>query len=433
MKIQDILTKINESELDSFFSDLYGKAPAALSKQKERYIRALKAFGNAFPEVTAKDTDVSVFSAPGRSEIGGNHTDHQKGRVLAAAVDLDMIAIVSGREDKVIRIQSEGYPMTEVDISDTESRESEKETTQALIRGVAAQFTAQGADVTGFDAYVTSNVLSGSGLSSSAAFEVLIGKIIDCRDNGGRAGAVEIAKYGQIAENKYFGKASGLMDQMASSVGNLVEIDFRDTNDPKIDSHQFNMEEAGFSLIITDTKGSHADLSSEYSSIPGEMRSVAGFFGKDYLSEIDENAFYSKLAELRSAPGISDRAILRSAHFLTENARVREEAQALDDGDIPKFLKLVNASGESSANLLQNLYSAKDPTSQAIPMALMLSRRVLGEEGACRVHGGGFAGTIQAFVPKAKVDEYVSTLEAVFGEGSCHILQIRPVGAVQLI
>ena len=433
MKIRDILTKINESELDGAFSDLYGKAPAALSMQKSRYIRALEEFGKAFPEVMKSDPNLSIFSAPGRSEIGGNHTDHQKGRVLASAVDLDMIAIVSGREDKVIRIQSEGYPMTEVDISDTEPRATEKETTQALIRGVAVQFIARGVVVSGFDAYITSNVLSGSGLSSSAAFEVLIGKVIDCRDNGGKAGAIEIAKYGQIAENRYFGKASGLMDQMACSVGNLVEIDFGDPNEPKIDSHQFNMEEADLSMIITDTKGSHADLSSEYSAIPAEMRSVASFFGKDFLSEIDENEFYGKLAELRSSAEISDRAILRSAHFLSENARVREEAQALDDGDIGKFLKLVNASGASSAKLLQNLYSAKDPASQAIPLALMLSRRVLGEEGACRVHGGGFAGTIQAFVPKSKTDEYVSTLEEVFGSGSCHILQIRSVGAVQII
>jgi galactokinase len=433
MKIRDILMKINESELDGAFSDLYGKAPAVLTMQKDRYIRALQGFGKVFPEVAEKDPDISVFSAPGRSEIGGNHTDHQRGRVLAAAVDLDTIAIVSGREDKVIRIQSEGYPLIEVDISDTEPHESEKETTQALIRGVAAQFIAQGTQVFGFDAYITSNVLSGSGLSSSAAFEVLIGKIIDCRDNGGSTGAVGIAKFGKITENKYFGKASGLMDQMASSVGSLVEIDFRDPEEIKIDGHQFNMEEAGFSLIITDTKGSHADLSSEYSAIPGEMKAVASFFGKDYLSEIDENEFYGKIAEMRSSTEISDRAILRSAHFLSENARVREEAQALDDGDIGKFLKLVNASGESSANLLQTLYSAKDPTSQAIPLALLLSRRVLGEDGACRVHGGGFAGTIQAFVPKMKADEYVSTLEAVFGEGSCHILRIRPVGAVQII
>lgn len=431
MKIQDILTRINECKLDDVFASLYGETPAALDAQKKRYITALETFSETFPE--DREREINIFSAPGRTEICGNHTDHQRGHVLAAAVDMDMIAVVSEGSDHVIRILSEGYPMIEVDISDPLPREEEKEKTAALIRGVAAQFGAHGVQVSGFDAYVTSEVLPGSGLSSSAAFEVLIGKIIDFRDNNGETGAVEIAKIGRFAENWYFGKNSGLMDQTVSSVGGLIEIDFSNAKDPKIEAHQFDPDKAGLSLIITDTKGSHADLSDEYSAIPKEMRSVARFFDKEHLAEVDVQEFFARISKLRKAPEICDRAILRSAHFFSEDVRVHKEAQALDDGDIPGFLELVNDSGESSARLLQNLYSTANPQQQSIPLALEMSRLALKGEGACRVHGGGFAGTIQAFVPKEKVNAYVSSLEGLFGPGSCHIVRIRPSGAVKII
>ena len=276
-------------------------------------------------------------------------------------------------------------------------------------------------------------MLSGSGLSSSAAFEVLVGKVIDCLFNGGKAGNEEIAKFGQIAENIYFGKACGLMDQMVSAVGGLVQIDFKYPSSPKIDEHQCDLNKLGFFLVITDTKGSHADLSEEYSAIPKEMRSVARFFGKDNLRDVDEKEFSARISRLKRDPEITDRAILRSAHFFADDARVGKEAEALDKEDIKTFLDLVNESGRSSETLLQNLYSPASPKTQDIPLALLLSRKVLGKEGACRVHGGGFAGTIQAFVPKDKVREYTEALEGAFGKGACHILRIRPKGAVQII
>lgn len=433
MMIEDVMTKIKNGDLRSIFAELYGPEEEVLSYQSDRYLRALSEFSRTFPETASSGKETFLFSAPGRTEICGNHTDHQHGRVLAAAVDLDAIAVVSGNDTHLIRLQSEGYKEVEVDLSDTSPKEEEKGTTASLIRGVAAQFISRGVDVKGFDAYVTSDVLSGSGLSSSAAFEVLTGNIIDHMSNGGKAGSIEIAKYGQIAENNYFGKASGLMDQMVSSVGGFVGIDFADPRSPKIDTHQCDLNKLDFSLIITDTKGSHADLSGEYSAIPKEMQSVASFFGKEYLREVDEKAFYANLAEMKKTPGISDRAILRSAHFFSDDARVPEEEKALDEGDMRRFLDLVNASGNSSAALLQNLYCAERPADQEIPLALLLSRRVLGDQGACRVHGGGFAGTIQAFVPKAKVKEYIGTLEGVFGNGSCHILRIRPRGGIRVL
>ena len=429
MKIDEILMKINTSGSDAILADLYGESAVAF--QRTRYEKAVVGFKSAFPESAEKG--ISIFSAPGRTELCGNHTDHQHGRVLAAAVDLDAIAVVSPNGKKMIRLQSEGYPFVEVDLGDLSPKEEEKGTTAALIRGVAACFSGLGVEVGGFDVYVTSSVLSGSGLSSSAAFEVLVGKVIDCLFNGGKAGNEEIAKFGQIAENIYFGKACGLMDQMVSAVGGLVQIDFKYPSSPKIDDHQCDLNKLGFSLVITDTKGSHADLSEEYSAIPKEMRSVARFFGKDNLRDVDEKEFSARISRLKRDPEITDRAILRSAHFFADDARVGKEAEALDKEDIKTFLDLVNESGRSSETLLQNLYSPASPKTQDIPLALLLSRKVLGKEGACRVHGGGFAGTIQAFVPKDKVREYTEALEGAFGKGACHILRIRPKVSVQII
>ncbi|MBR5057079.1 MAG: galactokinase, partial [Clostridiales bacterium] len=350
MKIDEVLMKINASDFTAVFEELYGKLQVA--SQKARYERAVEGFRAAFPE--SAEADISIFSAPGRTEICGNHTDHQHGRVLAAAVDLDAIAIVATNGEKAIRLQSEGYPFLEVDLDDLSPKEVEKGTTEALIRGVVACFADIGTEVRGFNAYVTSSVLSGSGLSSSAAFEVLIGKVIDCMFNGGKAGNEEIAKFGQIAENIYFGKACGLMDQMVSAVGGLVQIDFKYPSSPKIDAHQCNLDKLGFSLVITDTKGSHADLSEEYSAIPKEMRSVARFFGKDNLRDVDEKEFSARISRLKRDPEITDRAILRSAHFFADDARVGKEAEALDNEDMKTFLELVNESGNSSETLLQN-------------------------------------------------------------------------------
>ncbi len=433
---KEILTNINECKMDSAFAKVYGDDPEQIAYQRKRYTRAIEAFESAFSaggDAGMKERSLSIFSAPGRTEIGGNHTDHQQGKVLAAAVDLDAIAIVAPNGKNRISLRSEGYDPVVVDLQEMDPKESEKGTTASLVRGVAAQFVERGARLEGLDMYITSDVLSGSGLSSSAAFEVLIGTILDVLFNEGRAGAQEIAKIGRKAENLYFGKACGLMDQMVSSVGGLLLIDFSDQEKPYIDVCQYNENMLGFTLIITDTKGNHADLSDEYSAIPEEMESVAHFFGRKHLRQVRKEDFYRCLARLRMADEISDRAILRSAHFFEEDERVEKEAVAWEAGDIEKFFFLLNESGESSAMLLQNLYCTKTPKEQAIPVGLLLSRRILGGRGACRVHGGGFAGTIQAFVPDDLVEEYTRELESVFGTGACHILKIRACGGMQIL
>ena len=370
------------------------------------------------------------FSAPGRTEVSGNHTDHQHGCVLAAAVNLDVIAVVAFHNEGIIRLQSEGYPEDAVDLSHLSMQENEKNSSAALIRGIASRFYEMGVKISGFDAYTTSDVLSGSGLSSSAAFEILIGTIIDSHYNHGKAGAVEIAKIGQYAENAYFGKKSGLMDQMVSSVGGLVSIDFQDTENPTITSFPYDFEASGYCLCVTDTKGSHANLTEDYVAVRSEMESIAAQFGKAFLRDVNENEFYHTIPELRKK--CSDRAVMRAAHFFAENKRAVLEAEALTAGNMDSFLGLVRESGESSANLLQNLYACSQPTQQAMPLGIMMSKKILGESGAVRVHGGGFAGTIQAFVPVEKADAYLQEMNRIFGDGSCYILRIRPMGGVEI-
>lgn len=426
MDIQKAAQSIENDSFSTLLSSLYGTDEKDLAYQKQRYLDAVKRFCELYPE----QRDIRIFSAPGRTEIGGNHTDHQHGCVLAAAVNLDIIAVVSFHNYGVIRLQSEGYSLDKVDLNDLSVRDDEKGSSSALIRGIASRFREKGVEVCGFDAYTTSSVLSGSGLSSSAAFEVLVGTIIDRHYNNGKAGAVEIAKIGQYAENVYFGKKSGLMDQMVSSVGGLVSIDFHDTKNPKIQSFPFDFENAGYCLCITDTKGSHADLTDDYVAIRTEMESIAAQFGKSYLRDVNENDFYGAIPQLREQ--CSDRAVMRAAHFFAENKRAVQEANALSDENMDYFLELVKQSGESSANLLQNLYSCSQPTQQAIPIGIMLSKSILGEKGAVRVHGGGFAGTIQAFVPTDKANEYVSEMNRVYGNGSCYVLKIRSVGGVEI-
>ena len=370
------------------------------------------------------------FSAPGRTEIGGNHTDHQRGRVLAAAVNLDTVAAVRVNGTDTIRILSAGYPMCEVNVKELTVRKDEINTTPALIRGVAARFAQLGCDVKGFDAYCESTVLPGSGLSSSAAYEVLIGTIINHLFFDGRVTRPEVAQIGQYAENVFFGKPCGLMDQMASAVGNLVNIDFADKAHPVIRPVNFDFASCGHALCIIDTRASHADLTDEYAAIPGEIKAVAAHFGKEVLTEIDEADFYAAIPVLRETCG--DRAVLRAVHFYQENARVVKQVAALEEGDFPAFLKLIRESGHSSYMYLQNVIPAGCKEHQDVALALAMCRHFLQGKGAYRVHGGGFAGTVQAFVPYDILETFRAGIEGVLGEGACLVLNIRPQGGVEM-
>ena len=373
--------------------------------------------------------EIYRFSAPGRTEISGNHTDHQHGCVLAAAVNLETVAQVEMNGADLIRVQSEGYPPVEVDLNDLTVHEEEKNTTAALIRGVAAAFSRRGAELRGFDAKVHSTVLPGSGLSSSAAFEVLIGAICNELFFGKQLNAVEIAQIGQYAENVYFGKPCGLMDQTASSVGGMVFIDFADPAAPVVEKIDFDFTAAGHALCIIDSGADHADLTEEYAAIPGELKKVSAFFGKDVLREIPEADFLGALPQLRHQ--VPDRAILRAVHFYQENSRVQRQAQALRDGDFDAFLRLVSESGRSCWMYLQNITPAGATEHQDVAVALALCDTLLRGRGAFRVHGGGFAGTVQAFVPLEMLDSFKEGMEQVLGEGKCHVLSIRSEGGIR--
>ena len=370
------------------------------------------------------------FSAPGRTEIGGNHTDHQRGRVLAAAVNLDTRAAVRVNGTNTIRVLSQGYPLTEVDVSQLTPVASEINSTPALIRGVAARFAELGCQVKGFDAYCESTVLPGSGLSSSAAYEVLIGTIINHLFFDGKVSQPEIAQIGQYAENVFFGKPCGLMDQTASAVGNLVTIDFFDKDHPVIKPVNFDFSTCGHALCIIDSRASHADLTDEYAAVPNEIKAVAAHFGKEVLTEIDEADFYAAMPALRAACG--DRAVMRAVHFYQENARVPKQVAALENGDFEGFLSLIKQSGYSSWMYLQNVIPAGYKEHQDMAISLALCEHYLGGKGAYRVHGGGFAGTVQAFVPYEILDTFVAGIDAVLGEGACHVLSIRPQGGVEM-
>ena len=370
------------------------------------------------------------FSAPGRTEIGGNHTDHQRGRVLAAAVNLDTVAAVRVNGSDAIRILSAGYPMCEVDVNELTPRADEINTTPALIRGVAARFAQLGCEVKGFDAYCESTVLPGSGLSSSAAYEVLIGTIINHLFFDARVTQAEVAQIGQYAENVFFGKPCGLMDQMASAVGNLVNIDFADKDHPVIRPVNFDFASCGHALCIIDTRASHADLTDEYAAIPAEIKSVAAYFSKEVLTEINETDFYAAIPVLRETCG--DRAVLRAVHFYQENARVVRQVAALEQGDFPAFLQLIKESGYSSYMYLQNVIPAGYKAHQDVAMALAMCEHFLQGKGAYRVHGGGFAGTVQAFVPYEILDDFCAGIDGVLGEGACLVLNIRHQGGVEM-
>ena len=403
---------------------LYGRSAA--EAQKARYEAAEK----AFEEIFGANDGVRIFSAPGRTEVSGNHTDHNNGKVMAAAVDLDVIAFVVPTDDNIIDIKSEGFPRMSVDVSDLSVHDEEVNGTAALIRGVAAGLKNSGFSIGGFKAYATSNVLKGSGVSSSAAFEVLIGTILSHLYNNGEVTAVKIAQIAQYAENVYFGKPSGLMDQMASSVGGFITIDFKDTEAPVINSISFDLDSYGYSLCIVDTKGSHADLTPEYAALPAEMKSAAAVFGKNVLREVDEADFRENISAVREKCG--DRAVLRALHFYDENKRVEKAAQALEGKDIDSFLDAIKSSGNSSFKYLQNIFAVSKPAEQGVSLGLYTAETILDGKGASRVHGGGFAGTIQAFVPNDLLEDFISAEEKIFGEGSCHKLYIRPVGGIEV-
>ena len=371
-----------------------------------------------------------VFSAPGRTEICGNHTDHQHGCVLAAAVDLETVATVQVNESNLIEIQSEGYPLVTVDLNDLTVREEEKNSTAALIRGVASAFVQRGAKLSGFRAEVRSTVLPGSGLSSSAAFEVLIGTILNELFFEKKLTAIEIAQIGQYAENVYFGKPCGLMDQMASSVGGMVYIDFEDPENPKVQKIDVDLATFGYGLCIIDTGADHADLTDEYAAIPGELAELCQCFGKKYLREIPKAEFVQKISEIRGK--VTDRAILRAFHIYRENDRVRQLVEALRWDDIEAFLDLIKESGRSSWMYLQNITPAGAVQHQEVAVALALCETYLKGQGAFRVHGGGFAGTVQAFVPLDMLDSFKASIEKVLGENSCHVLNIRQQGGIRV-
>ena len=420
-----LISELHSGSYDAALSRLYALdgTQASLDDARKRAVRVTDGFLEHFPEAA---NSCALYSGPGRTEIGGNHTDHQHGHVLCGSVDLDMLACAAPNGKNAIRIMSEGYPALEVALDDLEVRRSEANTSAALVRGVAAKIRELGYSLKGFDAYAASTVLSGSGLSSSAAYEVLVGSILNRLCCGGTLDPVEIARIGQYAENIYFGKPCGLMDQMGSSVGGAVAIDFADPVAPVVEKVDYDFSKSGHVLCIVDTCSSHDDLTGDYADITREMGAVAAHFGKQFLRDVQETEFRAALPALRGSCG--DRAVLRAMHYYADDKRAVLEAQALRNGDFDRFLALVNESGLSSELLLQNIWSPGAPQKQAVSLALTAGRELLGGEGAIRVHGGGFAGTIQAFVPNGKLDSFKTGMETLLGKGICHILHIRPQG-----
>ena len=425
IKTSALKEKLTTAEYDGIFAKIYKKED--LSAQKERYIRIAESFEQLF----GSDREVGVFSAPGRTEVGGNHTDHNHGKVLAASVNLDAVAVAGINAENIVRVKSEGYKMDVVDLADMSVMPEERGKSASLVRGVCAGFKNRGYKIGGFDAATASDVLSGSGLSSSAAFEVLLGTILNNLYNDGKVSAVEIAQIAQFAENEYFGKPCGLMDQMACSVGSFVQIDFNDPSVPVINKVDFDFGACGHALCIVDTGGNHADLTDEYAAVRGEMEAVAAKFGKPVLRDVDYAEFRKNVPVIRESAG--DRAVLRAMHFFEENIRVEKQAAALANGEFDAFKELIIDSGYSSYMYNQNVYTCKAPSDQPVSVALAICSRILKGSGAWRVHGGGFAGTIQAFVPENKLDEFKSEICAVFGEKSCYVLNIRPVGGLKVI
>ena len=422
MNITEIKHKIENGAFDKDFTMLYGDVSAA----RARYSAACDSFCGIFPERDG----IRLFSAPGRTEVGGNHTDHQHGCVLAGGVNLDVIAIVAPNNDGKVRIKSEGYDMDVIDIAELEKNEAEHGRASALIRGVLSRFKELGCVLSGFNAYTTSNVLKGSGLSSSAAFEVLVGNIVNGMFFENKADEITIAKIGQYAEREYFGKPCGLLDQMASSLGGFTYADFFDPSEPITEKINLDIHSFGYTLCVVDTGGNHANLTQDYADITIECKKISNALGVDFLRDADSDRFYKSIPELRRSCG--DRAVLRAFHFFNEQNRVEEQKAALKAGDFESFLRLVNESGESSYDYLQNLYSNSDVAEQGLPLAIAFTKRFLNGRGACRVHGGGFAGTIQCYIPTEILADYKKMIESVFGCGSCCVLNIRPVGGYEI-
>ncbi len=419
MKKNDVLT----NEFLERLSVVYGDEAKL---QQDRFYNLAETFEKDF----AGCDDMRFFSAPGRTEVGGNHTDHNNGKVLAAAVNLDAIAAVSKRDDGIICVNSAGYTPITVDSADHEIKDNEAGKSDALIRGVCARFKELGYNYGGFNASVTSRVLSGSGLSSSAAYEVLIGTILNYLYNDGKISAIEIAQISQYAENVYFKKPCGLMDQTACSVGGFVQIDFEDTSKPVINKVDFDIAKHGYILCIVDTGGNHADLTGDYASIRLEMNSVAEYFGKNVLRQVDEKEVFENIGDIRKKTG--DRAIERAIHFYNENKRVERLAKALSDGNFDEFKNIIIESGKSSYMYNQNCFTLSNPDEQPVALALCICEELLKGRGAYRVHGGGFAGTIQAFVPETDAESFVASMRKVFGENSCYILKVRSHGGCEI-
>lgn len=424
-KVRLLLTKIQNHELDSLFAEIYGDETDEISRQRTRYLEALSEYLRLFG-----DDEVEIYSAPGRTEICGNHTDHQHGHVLAASINLDVIAVVGKKTSPIVDFVSEGYAPIHCDLSDLTIRKSEKGTPTALIKGVIKGLQDHHYQTGSFKAYVTSDVVSGSGLSSSAAFETILGTIQSGLFNQMNVSPIDIALIGQYAENDYFGKPCGLMDQLACSVGDFAHFNFGIPKKPLIEKINFDLLAEGYCLCMVNTKGSHANLTEEYAAIPLEMKQVANYFDKDYLNEISFDDFIHALPDLYGI--VPDRAVLRAYHFLSENERVKKAAVALKEQQFQRFLSLIRESGNSSFKYLQNVYSDKHLEQQPIPIALSLSESFLQNDGACRIHGGGFAGTILAFVPTERMDDYKKHMERILGNDTCHVLRIRKQGGIKI-
>lgn len=424
MKALTLKNEILNGACDSDFAMLYQDVDAA----RVRYANAIDKFCGIF----AESDDIRIFSAPGRTEVGGNHTDHQHGRVLAGSVDLDIIGVVAPNNDGVVRIKSEGYQQDNISLDALDVNEAEYGRAAALIRGVLNYFKENGYNIGGFDAYTTNNVMRGSGLSSSAAFEVFVGTVVNYMFNNGKVSAVDVAKIGQKAESVYFGKPCGLLDQSASALGGFTAIDFKDTTKPVVEQVDFDLAAHGFSLCVVNTGGNHANLTQDYADITVECRNVSNYFDKGFLRDVDVDDFYRSIADLKEKFG--DRAVLRAVHFFNEDKRAEDEKLALKSDNFDLFLNLVAESGNSSFKFLQNVYSTSNVHEQGISLGIALSEQFIKKigRGACRVHGGGFAGTVQCFLPTESIPEYKDFIESVFGEGSCYVLKIRPVGGYEL-
>lgn len=428
MKLCDISKRINDGALDAQLCDKLSVPASRLDRERARYTAALEAFKAQYGDLD----DARLFSVGGRSEISGNHTDHNHGRVIAASVNLDILAVAVPTDNGEIKIKSEGFPEDTVPAEAYPAPDPDKYfTSAAIIAGMERAFADAGYKVGGFKAYTTSNVLKGSGISSSAAFEVMVGNILNHLYNDGRVSNVEIAKMAQFAENEYFGKPCGLMDQTACAVGGFITIDFAEPASPVIEKLDFDLTGEGYSLCIVNTGGNHADLNEDYASVPAEMKSVAALLGRKVLRGTTREELISHAPAIRERCG--DRALLRAFHFIAENERVAAQVDSLKSGDLDGFFSGVTASGNSSFKYLQNVYTTKNVAEQGLSLALCITEGFLaGRRAACRVHGGGFAGTIQAFVPADCTEEYRKLIDSVFGEGSCHILSVRRAGALEL-